>query len=98
MDIPLDSISAVNLTASFLKGISISSSSGRITFWFIPENNELHKIISDLLIERQEGKKDIIKEAQFSNADELKKYKELLDSGVITQEEFDAKKKQLLDL
>lgn len=33
-----------------------------------------------------------------SNADELKKYKELLDSGVITQEEFDAKKKQLLGL
>lgn len=33
-----------------------------------------------------------------SNADELKKYKELLDSGVISQEEFNAKKKQLLDL
>lgn len=33
-----------------------------------------------------------------SNADELKKYKDLLDSGVITQEEFDAKKKQLLGL
>ena len=31
-------------------------------------------------------------------ADEIKKYKELLDEGVITQEEFDAKKKQLLDL
>lgn len=29
---------------------------------------------------------------------ELKKYKELLDMGAITQEEFDAKKKQLLDL
>ena len=35
---------------------------------------------------------------QRSNADELKKFKELLDSGVITQEEFDAKKKQLLGL
>lgn len=35
---------------------------------------------------------------QTSNADELKKFKELLDSGVITQEEFDAKKKQLLGL
>ena len=35
---------------------------------------------------------------ETSNADELKKYKELLDSGVITQEEFDAKKKQLLNL
>ncbi len=30
--------------------------------------------------------------------DELKKYKELLDNGVITQEEFEAKKKQLLNL
>ena len=30
--------------------------------------------------------------------DELKKLKELLDMGIITQEEFDAKKKQLLGL
>ena len=34
---------------------------------------------------------------QFA-ADELKKYKELLDSGAISQEEFDAKKNQLLNL
>ena len=34
----------------------------------------------------------------FSSADELKKFKDLLDSGIITQEEFDAKKKQLLGL
>ena len=33
-----------------------------------------------------------------SNADEIKKYKDLLDSGVITHEEYDAKKKQLLGL
>lgn len=31
-------------------------------------------------------------------ADEYKKYKELLDSGIITQEEFNAKKMQLLGL
>lgn len=35
---------------------------------------------------------------QVSAADELKKFKELLDLGIITQEEFDAKKKQLLGL
>ena len=35
---------------------------------------------------------------QASVADELKKFKELLDMGVINQEEFDAKKKQLLGL
>ena len=36
--------------------------------------------------------------AATSTADELKKFKELLDAGIITQEEFDAKKKQLLGL
>lgn len=34
----------------------------------------------------------------FSSADEIKKFKELLDLGVLTQEEFDAKKKELLGL
>lgn len=34
----------------------------------------------------------------ISAADELKKFKDLLDTGVISQEEFDAKKKQLLGL
>ncbi len=33
-----------------------------------------------------------------SNADEINKLKNLLDNGVITQEEFEAKKKQLLGL
>ena len=36
--------------------------------------------------------------SSVSNADELKKFKELLDMGIISQEEFDAKKKQLLGL
>lgn len=36
--------------------------------------------------------------AKATPADDLKKYKELLDSGAITQEEYDAKKKQLLGL
>lgn len=36
--------------------------------------------------------------ATLGTAEELKTYKELLDSGVITQEEFEAKKKQLLGL
>ena len=40
----------------------------------------------------------IAQEVPQSNADELKKYKDLLDSGIITEEEFEAKKKQLLGL
>lgn len=44
---------------------------------------------------RSEAKKE---KAEVGSADELKKFKELLDMGAITQEEFDAKKKQLLGL
>lgn len=42
----------------------------------------------------QEGSEDSLN----SNADEICKYKKLLDDGVITKEEFEQKKKQLLGL
>ena len=35
---------------------------------------------------------------QVSPAEELKKFKDLLDAGIITQDEFDTKKKELLGL
>ena len=35
---------------------------------------------------------------QQSAADEIRKYKELLDDGIITEAEFNAKKRQLLNL
>lgn len=34
----------------------------------------------------------------ISSADEILKFKQLLDSGIVTQEEFDVKKKQLLSI
>jgi len=36
--------------------------------------------------------------ANLSPADELKKFKQLLDDGIISKEEFEQKKKQLLGL
>ena len=99
VDLPLDSISAVG--TSFLKGIAVATSSGKISFLMIQNSDEIHKSVSELLISRQgkQAETTVIKqEIPQSNADELKKYKELLDTGVITQEEFDAKKKQLLGL
>ena len=38
------------------------------------------------------------KNVVLSPADELKKYKELLDIGAITNEEYEQKKKELLNL
>ncbi|MBE6008914.1 MAG: SHOCT domain-containing protein [Lachnospiraceae bacterium] len=36
--------------------------------------------------------------AETNVVEELKKYKELLDMGIITEEEFTAKKRQLMDI
>ena len=99
VDLPLDKIAAVGTSA--FKGVAVTTSSGAIKFVFIKNNYEIHKAISNLLIQRQdnaESKNVIIQESNNSNADELKKFKELLDQGIISQEEFDAKKKQLLGL
>lgn len=45
--------------------------------------------------EAEEKKSNL--DSYISKADALKKYKELLDDGVITQEEFETKKQQILD-
>ena len=99
VDLPLDSISAVAMGA--FKGIAVATSSGKISFKGIKNNVEIFEAISALLIKRQNKETSLSvasskQEHTQSNADELKKFKELLDSGVITQEEFEAKKKQLL--
>ncbi len=101
VDLPLDSITAI--ATSMFSGLAVTTASGAIKFVMIKNRDEIHAEISKLLVGRQETGKvvseTIVKqEISQSNADELKKFKDLLDSGVITQEEFDAKKKQLLGL
>lgn len=100
VDLPLDSVSAVATTA-FTQGVSVSTSSGRITFLFLAKKEKIASTIRKLLVERQQkpvAATTIKQEIPQSNAEELRKYKELLDMGVISKEEFDAKKKQLLGL
>lgn len=62
-------------------------------------NEDARKIrdyIEDIIMNRGKNTATVIQ--QTSAADELKKFKELMDSGIITQEEFEAKKKELLGL
>ena len=101
VDLPLDMISAVGTT--FLHGIAVTTASGAIKFLMIKNSEQIHTAISKLLMERQDSNKKsartvVKQEIPQSNAEELRRYKELLDLGVITQDEFDAKKKQLLGL
>ena len=94
VDLPLDMISAAS-TGS-LKSVGVSTASGRISFWLLENKEELYTAITKLLLKRQKGTANISEKS--NSADEIKKYKELLDDGIITQEEFDAKKKQILGL
>jgi len=65
-----------------------------------PERDIVNNIIADFdnVLQSLKTPKSAAAIQQTSAADELRKFKELLDMGVITQEEFDAKKKQLLGL
>lgn len=56
--------------------------------------------VFQLICDQQENKKSVNDESKTakSGADEIRKFKELFDEGIITQEEYDAKKKELLGI
>ena len=66
-------------------------------WWFYGWMLFIVAIIHVQFIEDYNNKKEGHKEPIYV-ADELKKFKELFDSGIITEEEFNKKKKDLLKL
>ena len=98
IDLPLDSISAVTYN-SFSEAIVVTTPTGLISICQCVNRDEVYETITRLLVERQnKNTSEVPSNSTMGSADELKKYKDLLDSGVITREEFDTKKKQLLGL
>lgn len=99
VDLPVDSISAISSVRG-IKGVMVATSAGKIKFIMLKNANNIYIVINKLLIERQTVKNDAVaeKNIQMDVTDQLIKYKGLLDNGVISQEEYDAKKKQLLGL
>lgn len=92
------SSSGNNKTSNFFNENSFTYEPQNIT------NEEMEKVVA-YIRERVEACKEAKNNpviaapvAAVSVTDEIKKFKELLDMGAITQEEFDAKKKQLLGL
>lgn len=77
----------------------MATASGEIVFTDISNQDEVYQAINYLLMARQDARPSVVtQEPQPSIPNELKQYKELLDGGVITQEEFDEKKRRLLGL
>ncbi len=99
VDLPIDTISSIR--SGLLSGIIIGTSSGNIKFSSLSHKEEIYQCISDLLVARQRARAATAQTQMpvpASGADELIKYKNLLDNGIITQEEFAAKKKEILGL
>ena len=64
----------------------------------LEQAREIVKFMEDRRLTLRNPQPQVASTPTISVADEIKKFKELLDMGAITQEEFDAKKKELLNL
>ena len=99
VEVTPENISTVRLASH--KGVAITADGKIIRFPFLKNRKIVYEEINKLLVGKDRPqvvapKKEIVEKP--GNIEEIKKYKELLDIGAITQEEFDAKKKQLLEL
>ena len=99
--LPIHMVSAYS-TSNIFSVLSITTSSGFIKFPCIGNYKEIANVLQELLNERQlktEANNSLATNESNSNSlDDLMKLKNLLDNGIITQEEFDTKKKELLGL
>ena len=102
MDIPLNKINSINIQKRvFFSAIVIQHGSDTICIDNVLKGSEQYFVDSTNKAIREYNSQGVFYGAassQSSNADEIRKYKELLDMGAITQEEYDKKKAQLLGL
>ena len=89
-EIPIDKISSIEKRGSY--SMKIKSSSGTVNINYCSNRDEVANAITNLMNNRKANKD--VEDIAIS----LRMYQELLKEGTITQEEFDAKKKQLLGL
>jgi hypothetical protein len=75
-----------------------TTNDNRFTFYnrYLPEIEKIRDYIQGKIIECNTPQ--VVQAVATSDADELLKFKQLLDAGVITQDEFNTKKKQILGL
>ena len=70
----------------------------KVFFVGTDEGRKQPKTIKEEIYKRIEEKKNQDSKGISSQADELKKFADLKEQGIITEEEFNAKKKQILGL
>ena len=93
----MDSISSIG--KSFYQKVTVASSSGRIVFAGLLNSEKIYQQLSTMIIERHNNISSSFAEPVQSSdvTDQIRKYKALLDEGAITKEEYEEKKKTLLE-
>lgn len=99
VSIPLEMVVATALTPSG-KGVFVYTASKKFAFRKLDDAARINHILSGMIMENKARSEQQFTQNQAHNDDTywLQKYKELLDSGAISQAEYDAKKEQLLGL
>ena len=97
LNIPIDSVSSVSKGA--MGSLCITCAGNKYNISYVSNRDIFCSKLNELLNTRtQQALSGVHPINQQSNYGELEKLKQLLDNGIITKEEFDAKKKQLLGL
>lgn len=102
--IPLESISSINISSKLANStIEIVSSGNKAVIDNVPMHvaTEIKNAIENFkAIEKETSSAPVAKKEKdmYDVADEIRELKYLLDDGILSQEEFDAKKKQLLGI
>jgi hypothetical protein len=93
---PYSSISSIEMGKGLMgHKISFFASGNKVSMKWI-NTGDINGFIE--FVKKNIGKKTETNNTPTSSADELKKFAELRDAGILTEEEFNTKKKQLLGL
>ena len=97
LNIPIDSVSSVSKIA--MGGLCVTCAGNIYKISFVSNREEFCSKLNELLNKRTQKALNISPIVSTeSNYEEIVKLKQLLDDGIITQEEFNTKKKQILGL
>ena len=104
-EVPLDMINGVSYSKGLLLG-KIAITNGAVTTLIEQVDKSTAPIMVDKIKEASEQYKSSLRNASANTSndkmldgpDQIRKYKALLDEGILTQEEFDTKKKQILNM
>lgn len=100
----LDNINDITFTSGLILGVMTIDTIKEVFNVGLDKNSakeissKVLQVFHDLRTQKEPAPTAQTSDSTFSTADEILKFKQLLDAGVLTQEEFDAKKKQLLGL